>query len=196
MENFTEVKYTKFMSNEIDENPQVDVERLKELMKEKKWRVSDLAYYSGVNYNTVYAMVRGRRTNPQSANLNAIATALSVTPDYLLRKSDHRKPPKEKLPEQVRQLASIAGRLSVARQEELVRIAEILEDLERKQPLYTLTEEAYDSLAAILDSLENTAESQETALLLRDVLTGINPRSLAFGNGEPRGKPHPDSLQH
>jgi len=196
MEIFTEVKYTQAMTDNSEENPQIDVERLKELMREKTWKKSDLAYYSGVKYDTVYSIVEGRRTNPQADTLNALATALGVTPDYLLRRSDHRQPPKKQLPEQIRQLATITGRLSEVRQDELVAIAQMLEELERREPVYTITESAFDSLLSILETLETSVQSQETALLLRDVLTRIAPGDFDLGNGNLHPKPGRNALQN
>lgn len=173
-----------FMTQNTEETPQIDLDRLAELMKEKKWKVSDLAYYSGINYNTVYAIVNARRTNPQSDNLNAIATALGVTPDYLLGRSEYRKPPKEKLPEQVRQLANIAGRLSAARQEELLRIAETLEEMERREPVYTISGAAMNELLGVLEKIASDSEQAAIAESLHKILGGTPNWLLSGRSGE------------
>lgn len=111
----------------------VNLTRLDSLMREKKWGIGELATYSGVKYDTVYSVAKGRRANTSSQTLKKIADALEVSTDYLLGESDEKKPPAVQLSEPVRKLARIATNLSEARQEELMRIASVLAALDQER---------------------------------------------------------------
>lgn len=191
MQNCTEVRYSGVMTENNEENPQIDVERLNELLEEKNppWRAPELAQYAKIPYDTAYAIIKGRRTNPQSSTLNAIADALKVTPDYLLGKSNHRKPIQDKLPDLVRQLTRVAGRLSEIRQRELIKIAETLEDLERQEPVYSVPAAAVNSLLELLESLDSVEKNAETYTQLRNAVNSMLPGFLGLRGGKDNGQP-------
>ena len=111
----------------------VNIDRLEKLLGEKKWGMGELATYSGVKYDTVYSLKSGRRPNTRADTLKRIADALDTSVDYLLGESDERKPPAKQLPEPIRRLADVAGRLSEMRQTELLKMAATLEELERDE---------------------------------------------------------------
>lgn len=130
----------------------INLSRLEKLMGKKNWGAGELAEYSGVKYDTVYSLRVGRRTNTTSRTLKKIADALGTSVDYLLGETDEEKPALQKLPEQVRQLAEIARNLSEMRQEELTKIAALLEKLDRERQAESETNEVYN----LLESIERT----------------------------------------
>lgn len=141
----------------MEKKPQVNLARLKRLMEKKGYGIGELAEYSGVKYQTVYSLVKGRRTNTTADTLRRIADALDTSIDYLLGNIDDDKPPIEKLPEPIRQIAQVAGNLSEVRQEELLRIAGVLVDIEREQAS-TLAERQSrkDNAQAMMSLIEAT----------------------------------------
>jgi Predicted transcriptional regulators len=172
--------------------PMVNLARLEEVMAEKGWGAGELAAYSGVKYDTIYSLKKGRRLNPGAETLKKIAEALGVSVDYLLGESEDRQPQIEKppMPEAIRRLSEVANRLSDVRQEELIRIAEALAKLEREQPLHTLPTRAMEVLLEaagelgieeeILDELENLLRSNPPTRLIdlgSGELTGDLPQS-------------------
>lgn len=111
----------------------VNLNRLEALLSEKNWGVGELSTYSGVKYDTVYSLRAGRRPNTRAETLKRIADALDTSIDYLLGESDIRKPVPTEVPEAIRRISEIAGRLSESRQEELLRIAHALEGVEQEE---------------------------------------------------------------
>ena len=55
------------------------------LLKQRGWNASDLANAAGLTRSTVSNIVHGRRRNPRYETLLAIADALNVSADELLR---------------------------------------------------------------------------------------------------------------
>lgn len=131
----------------------INLKRLAALMDKKKYGIGELAEYSGVKYDTVYSILKGRRTNSSADTLRRIADALDTSIDYLLGDTDDPTPPVQRLPEPIRQLASIANRLSGVRQDELLRIATTLEQLEREQPTYAMPAQVMDVLLTLAEKL-------------------------------------------
>lgn len=171
----------------------IDYERFEKLMKEKKWKASELGKYAGLDYNTAYAIFTGRRPNPNSDTLMAICKALGCTTDYLLGRSNQRYPVTDKLPEQVRQLTRIAGKLSETRQEELLRIAETLEELESRRPVYTVAGNMIDQILALIEGLGSEGDTVVIKEMLRSVFArGMQPGLITFTPSQDNG----ESLQN
>jgi transcriptional regulator with XRE-family HTH domain len=109
-------------------------ERLVAAMKKAKIGDTKLAEQAGISRQMVFLMRKGQRQKVSAAIIGQIATALNTTTDYLMGGDmESKEPPMQKLPEPIRQLAEIANDLSEARQEELLRIAAALLQLEREQ---------------------------------------------------------------
>lgn len=138
---------------DMPKKPMVNLTRLMKMMDKKGYDIVELAEYSGVKYDTVYSLVKGRRTNTTADTLRRIADALDTSIDYLLGDTDDATPPVARLPEPIRQLAEIANRLSGVRQDELVRIAATLEQLEREQPAYVMPVQTMDVLLSLAEKL-------------------------------------------
>lgn len=151
----------------MPKKPVVNLARLEELMLKKKWKIGELAHYSGVKYDTVYSLVMGRRPNSNIATLKALADALEVSTDYLLGESDDSSPPAGTMPGALRELLRIAGDLSVMRQEELVKIAVALAALERERATHMVSEESMRALLAAANKLEGQIEGKELLAALQ-----------------------------
>jgi transcriptional regulator with XRE-family HTH domain len=151
----------------MNTKPTVNLNRLERLMSERNWSIADLAEYSGVKYNTVYSLCTGRRVNTSSRTLMKIAEALDTSADYLLGETEEEKPPLQKLPRQVRQLAEVARKLSEPRQEELLRIAALIDELDRERQ----TEERADEMSQLLASIKGTTEGDEVRKELKKLLS-------------------------
>jgi hypothetical protein len=99
-----------------------------------------------------------------------------VTVDYLLGLSDDKSPPANTIPQSLRHLLLIARELSTLRQEELVRIAKTLAELERERATRVLTVESMRALLAASDKLEGSVENEELIaalqVLVRDMPAG------------------------
>lgn len=137
----------------MPKKPMVNLNRLTQLMEKKGYGIGELAEYSGVKYDTVYSLVKARRTNTTADTLRRIADALDTSIDYLLGDTDDATPPMPRLPEPIRQLALIAKRLSDIRQDELLRIAATLEELERGQTTYAVPVQTMDILLSLAEKL-------------------------------------------
>lgn len=172
------------MTENAPKKPSIDYVRFAELMAEKGWGPPELSLYAKIKYDTAYAIVSGRRSNPNSRTLKAIAAALGCTTDYLLGKIDTRYPPIEKLPIQIRQLSEVASRLSEIRQEELVKIAESLEELEREKPVYSVPAEAMNALLEVYEQIRRTGDHPDIMPLLEALLRQPPPRLLDLPAGE------------
>jgi transcriptional regulator with XRE-family HTH domain len=157
----------------MTKKPQVNLARLKTLMKEKTWGLGELATYSGVKYDTVYSLVKGRRPNSNIATLKNIAGALGVSVDYLLGQSDERGALGPALPETMRQLTEIANRLPEMRQEELVRIARALLELERERAQNPMPVEKMRALLELSEYLRGTGEGENLLLVLKPLLDDL-----------------------
>lgn len=162
----------------------VNLTRLEEAMKAKKWGISELATYSKVKYQTVYSIVKGRRKNTTLEILTSIATALGTTADRLLEDGSGNSIAAPRLPAAIQQLADIAGNLSEVRQEELIRIATALQKLEHEQQ--TLTTPIMAALMQLHEQLVEQGVDEGTLQLLEALIPP--PRRLVG----PRGGQNPD----
>lgn len=165
---------------------QINLTRLKKLMERKGWGAGELAQYSGVKYQTVYSIYVGRRTNTSSGTLKQLVAALDTSTDYLLDESDDEAPPIQKLPEPIRQLAEIANQLSGIRQEELLRIAHALHQLEAEQATAPLPSGTMRALIELADKIREQGGNDDLLESLR-ALFRSPPRGW-FLDGLPRGQ--------
>jgi transcriptional regulator with XRE-family HTH domain len=162
----------------MEKEPGVDLARLNQLMKEKSWGIGELAQYSGVKYDTVYSLVKGRRPNNSVVTIKKIADALETSVSYLLGENDNKNVPTKPLPEPIRQLAQIASNLSKVRQEELIRIAKALAEMEREHAQRPLSEAAVRALTELSEELRGNGENEDLLALLQDLLRNPPPRWL------------------
>lgn len=151
----------KSVTMEFMPKPHVNLTRLKRLMDAKGWGIGDLAQYSGIKYDTVYSVAKGRRTNTSADTLQGIAGALGTSTDYLLGQGDDA-PPIQKPPESIKRLTEMATSLSDERREELLHITAALVALESGQldrPALTLTdpEQIAMEIQAWLLAIERTS---------------------------------------
>jgi transcriptional regulator with XRE-family HTH domain len=105
--------------------------RLQDLMDRRNMSNTELAQKSGVTLSMIDYLRTGKRKTASAAVMARLADTLETTVSYLLGMGDEGRVTII-VPEAVRRLAEIACRLSEMRQEELVRIAAALEQLERE----------------------------------------------------------------
>lgn len=149
--------------------PKINLRRLQELMDKKNFGLGELATYSGVKYQTMYSIKAGRRTNTTAETLTKIATALDTNVDYLLGESEDAAPTKS-MTDPIRQLAEIATDLSQARQEELIRIAATLLQLEREQGPQPLPAESMRMIVELIEKLEEEEDEGDLLQTLKRML--------------------------
>lgn len=166
--------------------PVVNLTRLKELMNRKRWGLGELAEYSKVKYQTLYSLSVGRRSNTSSETLKKIADALDTSTDYLLGEIDDDKPPIQKLPGAIRQLAEVANQLSGVRQEELLRIGQALLQLEKEQAKELLPNGTMYELIKLADQIREQGEYDDMLDSLRALLR--KPPRGWFIDSLPRGQ--------
>lgn len=143
----------------------VDLARLEQLLARKKWSTSDLAKHSGLKYNTVYSLRKGRRVNHSAQTLMAIAQSFGVSVDYLLGKTDE-----DEIVDIAQQLADIVMRLNETRREELMRVAQALEmiDMQRRDELPP--DETMATLLEVARQFEKLGRTDELERALRALL--------------------------
>lgn len=69
--------------------PSVSVERLNLMMEKRRWGPGELAYQSGVNYETLYKLRSGQRPRMSAELVGKLAHALGCSVDYLLGLTDN-----------------------------------------------------------------------------------------------------------
>jgi DNA-binding Xre family transcriptional regulator len=105
--------------------------RLQELMDRRNIGNTELAQKSGVTLSMIDYLRTGKRKTASAAVMARLADTLETTVSYLLGMgTGDEEHVTIIVSEPVRRLAEIACRLSEMRQEELVRIAAALEQLE------------------------------------------------------------------
>lgn len=155
----------------------VNVVRLAAKMKEKGYSIPELAEESGVKYDTVYSLIKGRRTNSTVETLQPLAAVLDTSVDYLLGNIDDDAPA-ARTPAAVVQLAAVATRLSSVAQSELIRMAEGLARIEREQRSVPLPQATMRQLLELSYELRDRGGYEEIATALQTLL-----RSQARGGG-------------
>lgn len=142
---------------------QFNGDRLADLMKRKKVSDGDVAKSTGLSRTMIYYLRKGKRKSASAENIAKIAEALETNTNYFLTDSAGDTRVAVMLPEPLRQLAEVAGRLSEVRQGELLRIAAALEELEREQVIYSMPAAVMQELIAFADQIEE--EGSDTELL-------------------------------
>src|SRR5690606_34889023 len=116
--------------------------------------------------------------NNSVVTIKKIADALETSVSYLLGENDNKNVPTKPLPEPIRQLAQIASNLSKVRQEELIRIAKALAEMEREHAQRPLSEAAVRALTELSEELRGNGENEDLLALLQDLLRNPPPRWL------------------
>lgn len=143
-------------NRDMETKPMVNIERLEQLMENRGLDMGKLAAYSGVSYDTIFSIRKGRRKNTSTKIIKKLAAGLGVTVDQLLMEENEKKPT---LPDAIQRLILVAQRLPEARQDELLHIAATLERLEAKQP-------TGDDMRQILEVIELMREQGASGDLL------------------------------
>jgi transcriptional regulator with XRE-family HTH domain len=157
----------------------VNRERLKSLMLRRNVGDGDMAKLTGISRTTFYYLRTGHHATTSERALTAIAQALDTTVEYLTGEGE----PEEEgdrvavvLDEPGRKLAEITANLSAIRKEELIRMAQVLLDMEREQSKIPPTKEALDVLMGIYEQLRVYSKGADPLAALEAVFraNGIN----------------------
>lgn len=120
-----------------------DAERLQDLMDRRGVSDYQVAEAAGISRTMVYYLRKGQRKSASAEVMTKLAKALETTVDYFIGADDSTNGRVTvTVPEGVRRLTEVANRLSELRQEELVRIAEVLEKFEREEAERNAEEDA------------------------------------------------------
>lgn len=159
-----------------------DAVRLQDLMKRRGVSDYQLAHATGISRTMIYYLRKGERKSASAELITKLANALETTVDYLLGEDVNGSGRVTvTVPEGVRRLTEIANRLSEIRQEELVRIAAALEQIEREQATYWNSVEIVQQVLAFA---EHYREGDDPDLLeLLETLRRA-PRRLGSGAAE------------
>lgn len=165
-----------------------DSNRLAELMKKKRIGDTELARLSGVSRTMIFYLKKGKRNTASAETVAKIAAALNTTVAYLLGEGEEKQPPMQKLPEPIRQLAEVAGDLSEVRQEELLRIARTLAELDQDKPETPIDGETMRAMIHIADQLRARGGNEDLLPMLEALLRD-SPRRWRIDLG---GEQKPD----
>lgn len=162
--------------------------KLKQLMELRVMSDGDLARQSGLGRTTVYYLRTGKHQTTSERNIKALADALGTTIDYL--SSDEAIDEEDgrvavMLPEALLELTQIAARLSEIRQEELVRIAATLEEMERAQASTPPSVKTMEALLLVAEQLREQVGGTDPLESLEAVLRANHTTLLRFS---PAGK--------
>jgi transcriptional regulator with XRE-family HTH domain len=164
-------------------------ERLAAAIKLRKTTAANIVRASGVDSATISLIMSGKRPNTSAIIVAKLANALEVSVDYLVGLSDNPERGTNDLPEQVRQLARLAGKLSEKKQEELLRIAATLEELERENPSYTIPAQTFVRLVQMVEKLGTDEDKEDMYGSLHDILDDDSASFLGHLFGEDNGQP-------
>lgn len=164
-----------------------DPERLVKAMKQAKLGDTKLAEKVGISRQMIYLLRKGKRPSASAEIIAKIANATNTTVSYLMGGEENDDaPPIQKLPEPIRQLAEVAGQLSEVRQEELLRIAHALRQLEAEQATAPLPGGTMRALIELADQIRAQGNNDDLLESLR-ALFRSPPRGW-FLDGLPRGQ--------
>lgn len=167
-----------------------DKDRLVALMKARGIGDTELAEAAGVSRTMIFYLKKGRRQSASAEVMTRIADALNTTVDYLLGENGDRQPPMQKLPEPIRQLAEVAGRLSEVRQEELLHIAAALEKLEREQSEHPIPSGSMRVLLELAEQLRERGGNEDLLSLLESLFRN-SPRRRGVDLGSEQSPDNP-----
>ncbi|HXF60739.1 MAG TPA: helix-turn-helix domain-containing protein [Caldilineaceae bacterium] len=107
----------------MEKKPGLNVERLNEMMERRGWGPGELAYQSGVGYDTIYKIRSAKRPRTSAEILAQLAQALGCSVDYLVGLTDSPVPyGKQSLSPLQQALMVEIGKLSPRRQRDLWQI--------------------------------------------------------------------------
>ncbi|MCC6458806.1 MAG: helix-turn-helix transcriptional regulator [Caldilineaceae bacterium] len=111
----------------------IDKHNLKEALTRSGMNAADLARASGVDKSSISKMLSGEKHSTTATILLRLARALGVTTDYLLGLSDTPESTTVMLGELLLELTSVARKLPVHRQRDLLLIARAFAEEETSQ---------------------------------------------------------------
>lgn len=164
----TKVQYTQTMERE----PVLRVDRIKELMGERGWGIGELSVYSFVKYDTAYKVVTDQRQRVSAEILMKIATALRVSPEYLMDLTDLRLVPMTTLDEALTRLVETAKTLPDGRKNDLTSIAAAFHNAKSEEE-----ENIAQIMETVLEKVEELGGRRQVELLL-DELRSLLPSRL------------------
>lgn len=168
-----------------------DAKRLQDLMDRRNVSDYKLGKMTGISRTMIYYLRKGERKSASAELITKLANALDTTVDYLLGEEVNGSGRVTvTVPEGVRRLTEIANRLSEIRQEELVRIAAALEQVEREQATYWNSVEIVQQLLAFA---EQYREGDNPDLLELLETLRRTPRRLDTGTAEDQAHGPQDS---
>lgn len=159
----------------------VNSERLKDLMLRRKVGDSKLAELSGLGRTTIYYLRSGQTKATSERNLRTIAAALDTTVAYLSGEGEAQEDSERVavlLTEPIRQLAEVANSLSEIRQEELIRMARALVELEREQFQSIPSSESMDALIDIYNDIKAFAGGADPIVTLQAFLRASTGKAV------------------
>lgn len=110
----------------MSQEPVLNVERINRLMDARGIGPGDLAYLSGVAYDTIYKIRASERPRTSGEILGKLALALGCSVDYLLGLTSNPAPYSSDALPDIAELAVAVLSLSPSRRQELLLIAEAL----------------------------------------------------------------------
>lgn len=107
--------------------PELQVDRMNDLMRARRMSAKQLALYSGVSYDTIRKIRQELRPGTSGLNLAKLAATLRCSVDYLMGVTDNPAPyGLQGTPEETQRLIVALASLTPARREDLARIADAL----------------------------------------------------------------------
>lgn len=120
-------------------------ERLASLIQLNDMNDREVAEKVGVSRQMIFYLRKGERKTTSAEMIKKLSDLFGVTVEYLLTDEEGAPPPQPQMPALIRRLSEAAERLPPARQEELLRMAHMLEALEKERGA-----EQLDQVAALL----------------------------------------------
>lgn len=172
----------------------INLDRLQELLKARGLDLRTLAEKAGLSPDTLYSLNAQRRGKATGTpTLQKIADALGTTIEYLIgEEGEGTTEAKPAIPPTLQELMAIARRLSDVRQEELVRIAITLEEIERETEKRPMPDERYKALLDLVEQIRQNKEIDEDAVNLLESIIRRRPGRwfVDDGRGERTNETH------
>lgn len=113
---------------------EVDGKRLELLLTQRKWKPSTLAYKSGVSKAMILQIIKGGRPNASAVLVGRLAYELQCSVDYLVGLTENPLPyGLQGTDEEAQRMMAALATLTPARRHELLRIAEMLRQVEEDE---------------------------------------------------------------
>lgn len=163
-------------------------ERLASLMQLNEMNDTDVAEKVGVSRQMIFYLRKGKRKTTTAEVIKKLSDLFGVTVEYLLTDEEGAPTPQPQMPALIRQLSQAAERLPPARQEELLRMAHMLETIEKErsaaQPDHMVT------LLQIEEQLTIRGGNEDLLRLLRTL--AANGGRVGDDTGNDTGEPADD----